>query len=82
MALTQIVSWQDLAERVFHRGLNKGEIAELGLSFKLGKNFSSLRGSLSGGRHEGPFTYWAAVAWIEGVLKEHLDGNLSNDHSL
>lgn len=78
----QVTSWQDLAEKTFFSGLTAKEIEEMGLSFKPGKDFSSLVLAINSTGPRAPYSYWSVVAGREDILKEYLEGNLNNKHGL
>jgi len=78
----QVRSWQDLAEKTFFSGLTAKEIEEMGLGYKPGKDFSTLAHAINSTGPRPPYSYWAVVAGREDILKEHLEGGLSNEHEL
>lgn len=75
----QVTSWQDLAEKTFFSGLTAQEVKEMGLTYKPGKSFSTLAQTINTTGPRPPYSYWAVLAGREDVLREHLEGNLTND---
>lgn len=77
----EIKSWFDLAEKTIFSGLKLDEVAELGLKFKPGKDWSSLVNAMENMKPRG-FSYESMAAGRELVLKEFLEGNLTNECDL
>ena len=77
----EIKSWLDLAEKTIFSGLRFEEVAMLGLKFKPGKDWSGLVDAM---KNMGPmgFSYESMASGKELVLKEFLEGNLTNESDL
>jgi len=77
----EIKSWFDLAEKTIFSGLKLNEVAALGLKFKPGKDWSGLVNAMKNMR-PGGFSYESTTVVRELVLKEFLEGNLTNECDL
>ena len=77
----EIKSWLDLAEKTIFSGLRFEEVAMLGLKFKPGKDWSGLVDAMKNMRPMG-FSYENMASGKELVLKEFLEGNLTNESDL
>ena len=77
----KIQSWLDLAEKTIFSGLKSEDIEQLGLKFKPGKDWSGLVDAM---KNMGPmgFSYESMASGRELVLKEFLDGKLTNESDL
>jgi hypothetical protein len=77
----EIRSWLDLAEKTIFSGLKLEEVSELGLKFKPGKDWHGLIDAIKNIRPMG-FSYESMASGRELVLKEFLEGNLTNESDL
>jgi hypothetical protein len=77
----KIRSWLDLAEKTIHPGLSFEEIETLGLRFKPGKDWSGL---VSAMKKERPpaLSYERMIAVKQSILKDFLEGDLTNESDL
>ena len=76
----EIRSWLDLAEKTIFSGLKIDDVEKLGLTFKPGKDWNGLVNAMKNMRP--CLSYEGIVAGKELVLKEFLEGNLTNEHDL
>jgi hypothetical protein len=70
-----------LAEKTIFSGLKLEEMSVLGLNFKPGKDWPGLVDAMKNMRTMG-FSYESMTAGREHVLKEFLEGSLTNESDL
>ncbi len=76
----KLETWLDLAERIEFFGLRFEELEELGLRFKNGREWSGLVNAMESMRPEP--TYERTIAVKKRLLKDFLEGDISNESDL